>query len=72
MMDCMEGQYGQDEETLDMINWEAEIVACEKDKKKVYTSKLMHGWLSTGHMMKHVTGSGQCTCCKCQGETKCT
>ena len=67
---CKE-KYKWSDEVFDSIYWES----VRSTRKKMtwsqqrQTSKLMHDWLPTMHMLSHITKNKQCPGCKCKDET---
>ena len=64
-------KYSWSKDTINTINWASiNSVRCNlPDTKKMQTCKIMHGWLPTGHMRHHITGTNQCPGCASTNET---
>ena len=67
---CTE-KYGWDEDDFNLVYWSSvgrvrRRLATEAFRQ---TSKIMHGWLPTAHMLGHISGNTQCPGCPCPDET---
>ena len=67
---CRE-KYGWDDDDYNLISWKS-VGRVRRSLDRVgfrQTSKIMHGWLATGHMHGHATKVTQCPGCSCTDET---
>ena len=66
---CLE-KYGWDEDDFNLISWKSIGRVRKRQKRHEFrqTSKILHGWLPTAHMVGHATGNTQCPGCACKDE----
>ncbi|KAL9183004.1 LOW QUALITY PROTEIN: hypothetical protein ACHAXT_004791 [Thalassiosira profunda] len=68
----MRKKYGWTDEEIDSINELSRIGRVRRrmtHTRQRQTSKIMHGWLPTMHMRRHITGISQCPGCSHADET---
>ena len=67
---CRE-KYGWDEDEFKWISWKSIGRVRRRQNRQEFrqSSKILHGWLPTAHMVGHATGNTQCPGCTCSDET---
>ena len=64
-------KYKWEDEVFDLVSWPSVRSVRRKygQTKRMFTSKIMYGWLPIGHMRHHVTKFNQCPGCRHDDKT---